>query len=93
MYVLFLEFTLPELADQATMDALYQLERLFVGVAGVTNTRLLQNSEEPKVLLLEIASQADLLQTVRTSDLALENVKTRVWGFEVLKTPTRLPSA
>ncbi|MFN3267019.1 MAG: hypothetical protein ACK41E_09290 [Deinococcales bacterium] len=93
MYVLFLEFTLPELADQATLEALYHLERLFVGVAGVTNTRLLQNSEDQKVMLLEITSQADLLQAVQTSDLSLENVKTRVWGFEVLNTPNRLPRA
>jgi hypothetical protein len=93
VYVLFLELTLPEPANQATMDALYHLERLFVGVAGVTHTRLLQNSQDPKVLLLEIASQADLLETVQAADLALENVKTRIWGFCVLPTPSILPSA
>jgi hypothetical protein len=93
VFVLFLELTLPEAANQATMEALHHLERLFVGVAGVTHTRLLQNSEDPKVMLLEIASQADLLETVRAADLALENVKTRIWSFAVLPTPSVLPSA
>jgi hypothetical protein len=93
VYVLFLEVTLPQLANQADMEALYHLERLFIGVPGVTNTRLLQNSEDPKVLLLEIASQADLLKTVQAADLALANVKTRIWSFSVLSTPSVLPSA
>jgi hypothetical protein len=30
---------------------------------------------------------------VRAADLALENVKTRIWSFAVLPTPSVLPSA
>ncbi len=93
MYVLFLEVTLPELANPATMDALHHLERLFVGVAGVTNTRLLQNTEDPRVMLLEVSSRAELLEVVRQADLNLDNVKTRIWGFTLLETPSVLPSA
>jgi hypothetical protein len=93
VYVLFLEVTLPELANTAALDALHHLERLFVGVAGVTSTQLLQNTEDPRVLLLQVSSRAELLQTVRQADLNLENVKTRVWGFTVLETPVVLPSA
>ena len=93
MFVLFLEVTLPETANSPTMEALHHLERLFDSVAGVTSTRLLQNTEDPRVLLLEVSSHGELLQTVRQADLNLENVKTRVWGFSVLETPTVLPSA
>ena len=93
MYVLFLELTLPEIASPATLEALHHLERIFVSVASVTSTRLLQNTEDPRVLLLEVSSRAELLDVVRQADLNLENVKTRVWGFTLLQTPSVLPSA
>ncbi len=93
MYILYLEVTLPGVADPAAMDALRHLGRIFDTVEGVISTRLLRNTEDQRVILLEVASKGNLLETVRKADLTLDNVKTRVWAFEVLSEPSSKPSA
>jgi hypothetical protein len=93
VFVLFLELTLPESASMQAMDALHHMERLFVGVEGVQSTRLLRNTEDGRVIIVEVTSNQDLIELVRAADISLPNIKTRTWSFEVLETPGHLPVA
>ncbi len=93
MFVLFLELTLPETASTQAMDALQHMSRLFAGVESVQSTRLLRNTEDKRVFIVEITSAQDLVALVRAADINLPNIKTRVWSFEVLENPVNLPMA
>jgi hypothetical protein len=88
-FVVYLEFTLPAEANLETMDSFQTLRRVFSDVGAVLGTRLLRNTEDPKVVMLEVTSNADILPQVRSA-LNIPGVKTRAWSFEVLsEVPTR----
>jgi hypothetical protein len=82
-FVIYLEFTLPAEATLDTMDSFQTLRRVFADVGAVMGTRLLRNTENPKVVLLEVTSSTDILPQVRGA-LNIPGVKTRAWSFEVL---------
>jgi heme-degrading monooxygenase HmoA len=93
VFVLFLELTLPETASGQAIDALHHMSRLFAGVEGVQSTRLLRNTEDERVVIVEVTSAQDLNNLVRAANIDLPNIKTRVWSFEVLGNPVNLPVA
>jgi heme-degrading monooxygenase HmoA len=93
VFVLFFELTLPESAGHQAMDALHHMGRLFAGVEGVQSTRLLRNTEDERVIIIQVTSAHDLIEFVREADITLPNIKTRAWSFKVLETPALLPVA
>ena len=90
-FVVYLEFTLPVTADPealkstraGVMESFQTLRRVFAELNPVLNTRLLQNTEDPRVILLEVTSTVDILEQVRGA-LNVPGVKTRAWAFEVM---------
>jgi hypothetical protein len=90
-FVVYLEFTLPAAADIETlkptqasvMDSFQTLRRVFAELNPVLDTRLLRNTEDPRVILLEVTSTVDILEQVRSA-LNVPGVKTRAWAFEVM---------
>ncbi len=90
-FVIYMEFTLPPEAGLEAvaplranlMESFQTLRRVFADIAPVLGTRLLQNTEDPKVILLEISSTTDILDQVRGA-LNVPGVKTRAWAFSVV---------
>jgi hypothetical protein len=90
-FVVYLEFTLPAAANMETlkstqasvMDSFQTLRRVFAELNPVLDTRLLQNTEDPRVILLEVTSTVDILEQVRGA-LHVPGVKTRAWAFQVM---------
>jgi hypothetical protein len=93
VFVLFLELTLPESAGPQTTDALHHMGRLFAGIESVQSTRLMRNTEDERVVIIEVTSARDLIEFVREANIVLPNIKTRTWSFEVLEHPGHLPVA
>jgi hypothetical protein len=89
MFIIYLEFTLPPDAvlegGIATnlMDSFAALRRVFGESQTVHSTRLLHNTEDPRIVLLEVTSATDILNGVRGA-LHVPGVKTRAWAFSVL---------
>ena len=88
-FIIYLEFTLPADALLSTgialslMDSFQTLRRVFAELQPVLDTRLLHNTEDPKVVLLEITATLDILEQVRGA-LHVPGVKTRAWAFSIL---------
>jgi hypothetical protein len=90
MFIIYLEFTLPPDAVLEgntialnLMDSFATLRRVFAESQTVQGTRLLHNTEDPRIVLLEVTSSTDILEGVRGA-LHVPGVKTRAWAFSVL---------
>ena len=88
-FIIYLEFTLPSDALLPAgiavnlMDSFQTLRRAFAELQPVLGTRLLHNTEDPKVVLLEVTATMDILEQVRGA-LHVPGVKTRAWAFSIL---------
>ena len=88
-FIIYLEFTLPSNALLPTgialnlMDSFQTLCRVFAELQPVLGTRLLHNTEDPKIVLLEVTATLDILEQVRGAR-HVPGVKTRAWAFAVL---------
>ena len=96
-FIIYLEFTLPADALLSTgialslMDSFQTLRRVFSDLQPVIGTRLLHNTEDPKVVLLEITAEPvavdvfvasmrrfDLRQLARTGPIVIHQVSSFV---------------
>ena len=88
-FIIYLEFTLPSDALLPAgialnlMDSFQTLRRVFAKMQPVIGTRLLHNTEDSKIVLLEITASLDILEQVRGA-AHVPGVKTRAWAFSVL---------
>ena len=88
-FIIYLEFTLPSDALLPAgiavnlMDSFQTLRRVFAELQPVLGTRLLHNTEDPKIVLLEVTATLDILEQVRGA-LHVPGVKTRAWAFAIL---------
>ncbi len=79
MKVLFLEVTL-ERQDQTTIQHLQTIKTQLEAQPGCQQARLLQNTQDPNVVLLESTWRLEMPEVIE--DFPLSNLKCRRWSFE-----------
>ncbi len=79
MNVLFLEVTL-ERQDQNVIEILQAVKTQLEAQSGCQQARLLQNTQDPNVLLLESTWALEMPEVI--DGFPLEGLKCRRWAFE-----------
>jgi hypothetical protein len=81
MMVLFLEVTL-ERQDQNVLGHLQAIKTQLEGQSGCQNARLLENTQDSRVMLIESTWVLEIPEVIE--GFPLENLKCRRWSFVVL---------
>jgi hypothetical protein len=81
MKVLFLEVTL-EQPDQTIIEHLQAIKTQLEGQPGCQNARLLENTQDPRVMLIESTWNLELPEGI--DGFPLEGLKCRRWSFRLL---------
>jgi hypothetical protein len=81
MMVLFLEVTL-EQPDQKVIEHLRAIKTQLKGQSGCVDARLLENTQDPLVMLIESTWNLEMPEVIE--GFPLENLKCRRWSFRLL---------
>ncbi len=81
MIVLFLEVTL-EQPDQTIIEHLHQIKRQLEGQPGCQAARLLENTHDSRVMLIESTWNLELPEII--DGFPIKGLKCRRWSFHLL---------